>query len=170
VPSIPTRLYFFCSFWRKFLAYIFVYVSVSALSPTLWHRKVPIHTFSFNCPRSLIVPGSAALYSYHRRRDPSRDILSVARVQLPVLSLFSVSSRLLAATSTCTVTTFARAWSPPFKAQGIGASHRCPCTCYATLILFTIRANFILITTRNRSPLVARSSFLAWRTTTALYK
>jgi hypothetical protein len=49
----------------------------------------------------------------------------------------SVSSRLLAASST--ITTFASPWSSRFKAQSIGARHPYPRTCTTTSILLSVR-------------------------------
>jgi hypothetical protein len=114
---------------------------MSRRSPTLWHRAVPIHIVFFSIVRghspsaapvrfictiaSVILPGS-----FIRRSTRGR-------VQLPVPPMVSVSSRLVAATSTAT--TFARAWSSPFKAQGIGTRHRYPCTCTATSVLLSAR-------------------------------
>jgi hypothetical protein len=54
----------------------------------------------------------------------------------------------------------------PLQGSGIGTRHRYPRTCTTTSLLLS-PANFILITTCTRSPLFARSSFIAWRTTTS---
>jgi hypothetical protein len=79
--------------------------------------------------------GSGALY--HRQRDPGILYPSLdprpGTTHVPVPSILSVPSRLLAAT------TSARAWPSPFKAQGIGARHRYPCKCIVTSALLSVR-------------------------------
>jgi hypothetical protein len=88
------------------------------------------------------------------------------RVQLPVPPLFSVSSRLWAATNIPLQLSPARSAHPPLR---LTASARVIAILVRVLQLqyFSQPAsNFILITTRTRSPMFARSSFLAWPTTT----
>jgi hypothetical protein len=84
-------------------------------------------------------------YLHHRQRDPSRDPFirrsTRGRVQLPVPSLFSVSSILLTATSTAA---FAIAWSSPLKLE---ASARVIAIIVRVLQLhhYSQSANFIVI-------------------------
>jgi hypothetical protein len=96
---------------------------LSRRSPTLWHRAVPIHTvFFFSCPRSLAVTGSGAFYLYHRQRDPPGIFIrrsTHGMVQLPVPPLFSVSSRLLAATSTAPLRRSPARGHPPSRLKAL---------------------------------------------------
>jgi hypothetical protein len=150
---------------------ILVCFFLGALSYVVALRGIHTYTFILYCPRSPAVAGFGALLLYHRQRDPSLDPFirrsTRDRVQLPVPSLFSVSSRLLAAISTAA--TFASAWSPPSKLE---ASVRVIAIIVHVMQLhyYSQSANFTLISTRTRSPLFARLSFIAWLTTTALYR
>jgi hypothetical protein len=110
----------------------FVYVSVSALSTTLWDRAVPIYTFFFFIVRGQS-PSSPPVRLWCTIVTPP-GIFYPPLAPRPgitartVLSLFSVSSKWMATTGTTTTTTFVSAWSSPFKAQGIGARLLYPCT------------------------------------------
>jgi hypothetical protein len=123
----------------------FVYVSVLVLSPTLWHRAVPIHTFfffivrghspspalvRFICTIAILIPPGICF------RRSTRGWL-----HLPVPSLFSVSCRLLAAT--ITAATFASVWAnghPPLRLKASArVIHRYHGECSATSVLLSIR-------------------------------
>jgi hypothetical protein len=145
-----------------------VYVFVSALSPTLWYRAVPMQTFFFLIVRDHSPSPVPVLFIFTIASvTPYRDLLSVARpttgYNCPYrpYSLYPRDCWPLA-----TPLQRSRAWSSPFKAQGIGARHRHPCTCTATSVRLFVR---VLQPFSNHYPEPARSSFIAWRTTTALY-
>jgi hypothetical protein len=108
---------------------------VSPVSSTVCTTR---YQYIYFCPRSVTVPAPArfictfAIVTPSGIFNPSRDPWP-GSTHVPVLPLSSTPSMLLA--TTCTASTFARAWSSHVKAQGIGAHHRYSCTFIVTLVL-----------------------------------
>jgi hypothetical protein len=117
----------------------FVYVFVSAPSPTLWHRAVPKHIVlffivrghspspapvRFICTIACVTPPGI----FQRLLDPRSG--TIART-VPSLGILEIIGRYKYRYNIRQPVVIPR--------QGIGVRHRYPCTCTTTLVLLSVR-------------------------------
>jgi hypothetical protein len=155
----------------------FFLVYVSALSYVVASRGTGTHTYSF---LFLLLP---AVTRRHRLRCVLRIICTIASATLPG-SFIRRSTRVRVQLPVPPYSRYPRdCWPLPVRLQHSparghpGSRLKTSARVIAILVrvlqfqYFSQPGNFILVTTRTRSPLFARTSVIAWRTTacTALY-